>query len=196
MLAAGAAVYALKIAMDVRDGNVAAPLATQTTDPAAPASTDPEPGPTTTRPTPTQTTPAGPAYVPELVRAELRVPNPTGCIAAYVDVDTGNVGVESGHEFYFSRCQNPNTLQIRIDRTSGRSTSAADPSPQTCAALVAGTPSSELVITASAGATFCLLTNRAQATSASLPQRLAIVEVLSVTTTEVRLALSTYRIEE
>ncbi|MBX6748554.1 MAG: hypothetical protein IRY85_02605, partial [Micromonosporaceae bacterium] len=147
-------------------------------------------------PAPTPTTPAGPQYVAELVRAEIRVPNPTGCTAAYVDVDTGNVGVESGHEFYFSRCQDPSTLQVRLDRTSGRSTSGANPSPQTCAVLVAGTPSSELVITAQRGVTFCLLTDEAQAASANLPQRLAIVEVLSVTTTEIRLALSTYRIED
>jgi len=190
--AGGAAAYALKIAMDVRDGNTAAPLA----DPTVEASASTEPGPAPSESTPTETTAAGPEYVPELVRAELRVPNPSGCTAAYVDVDTGMVGVESGHEFYFSRCQNPNTLQVRIDRTSGRSTSGDDPSPESCASLVAGTPTSELVITAQAGQTFCLLTSRTQATAQNLPQRLAIVEVLTVTTNEVRLALSTYRIED
>jgi len=88
------------------------------------------------------------------------------------------------------------TLQVRLDRTSGRSTSGRDPSPQTCASLVAGTPTTELVIPVQRGVTFCLLTNEDQADEANLPQRLAIVEVLSVTTSEIRLALSTYRIEE
>jgi hypothetical protein len=188
-------VYALKTAFEVRDATASSEVAEPTVAPDAVVKTT-EPAPAPTTPAPTPTTPAGPKYLAELVRAEIRVPNPTGCTAAYVDVDTGNVGVESGHEFYFSRCQNPSTLQVRLDRTSGRSTSGRDPSPQTCATLVAGTPSTELVIPVQRGVTFCLLTNEDQAAEANLPQRLAIVEVLSVTTSEIRLALSTYRIEE
>jgi hypothetical protein len=194
VLAAGVAVYALKIAMDVRDGNTAAPIAEPTNGPDS--SAEPEPGASTAASSPTPTTPAGPEYTPELVRAQVVVPNPTGCTAAYVDVDTANVGVENGHEFYLSRCQSASTLQVRVDRTSGRSTSGDDPTAVECASLVAGTPTSELVLTAEPGATFCLLTNRAQATSQGLPQRLAIVEVLTVNATEIRLALSTYRIED
>jgi hypothetical protein len=195
--AAGVSVYALKTALEVRDTTAASDeVADPTTAPEAPRAPEPTaPAPTATTPEPVVTTPPGPEYIAELVRAEIRVPNPTGCTAAYVDVDTGNVGVEAGHEFYFSRCQDPSTLQVRLDRTSGRSTSGRDPSPETCAALVAGTPSTELVIPAQRGVTFCLLTNEAQAAAANLPQRLAIVEVLSVTGTEIRLALSTYRIE-
>jgi hypothetical protein len=192
--AAGASVYALKTALEVRDSAPSSEIAQPTADPEVAEATEPAPEPTT--PEPTVTTPAGPEYVAELVRAEIRVPNPTGCTAAYVDVDTGNVGVEAGHEFYFSRCQNPDILQVRVDRTSGRSTSHRDPSPETCASLVAGTPTTELVIPVQRGATFCLLTNEDQAAAANLPQRLAIVEILSVTTSEVRLALSTYRIED
>jgi hypothetical protein len=193
VIAAGAAAYSLKISMDLRDGNTGAGLAEAT--PTPDASQTPEVAPTET-PTPTETTPSGPEYVPELTRVALNVPNPTGCTAAYVDVDTGNVGVENGHEFYLSRCQNPNRLQVHIDRSSGRSTSGADPTADECGSLIAGTPTSELVLAAEADLTFCLITNRAQATAASLPQRLAIVEVLSVTTTEIRLALSTFRIED
>lgn len=192
--AAGASLYALKIALELQDTTTpTSEVAQPTPTPEVAQTTEPAPAPTTAEPVPT--TPPGPEYIAELVRAEIRVPNPTGCTAAYVDVDTGNVGVESGHEFYFSRCQDPSTLQVRLDRTSGRSTSARDPSPETCGALIAGTPSSELVITAQRGVTFCLLTNEAQAAAANLPQRLAIVEILSVTPTEIRLALSTYRVE-
>ena len=62
--------------------------------------------------------------------------------------------------------------------------------------LNAASDSGDVVLEAEAGLTFCLITNRAQATAASLPQRLAIIEVLSVTTSQVRLALSTFRIED
>jgi hypothetical protein len=195
VIAAGAAAYAVQLAQEARDGS-AAPAATDT------ATVEPSdilgeaPPPSASVPpsiTPSPTAPGG-QYAPELSRVELRVPNPNGCTAGYVDVDTANVGVESGHEFYFNRCEDPAVLQVRVDRTSGRSTSGANPSPQSCGSLVAGTPSSELVLAAEEGLTFCLLTNRSQAVSAGLPQRLAIVEVLGISSSEIRIALSTFRV--
>jgi hypothetical protein len=195
VIAAGAAAYAVQMAQEVRDGNTAAPVETATPSTGPSDALGGAPGPATPTPsaTPSQ---SGGQYAPELTRVEVRVPNPNGCTAGYVDIDTANVGVEAGHEFYFSRCENPAVLQVRVDRTSGRSTSSPNPSPQSCASLVAGTPSSELVLAAEEGLTFCLLTSRTQAAQANLPERLAIVEVLDISSTEVRIALSTFRVND
>jgi hypothetical protein len=161
--------------------------------------TSPSPVTTTTIPTPTpaQTTPNGPVYVLEFQRAERPVASPVGCTSAYVDVDTLAVGTQLGHEFYLALrpCdETPNELVVRVDRTSGRSVSPDNPTPEACGSLVAGTPTSELIIDVEPGLTFCLLTNRADATTQSLPQRLAIVEVLTVSPAQVVFAISTYRI--
>jgi hypothetical protein len=190
--AGAAAAYAYKIAQEARDA-VAAPSVTQTVT--SPPST-PAPSTTTASPAPTQ--PSGPVFTPEFERAERPVPRPSGCNAAYVDVDTLGVGNQAGHEFYLALrpCDDtPNELVVRVDRTSGRSVSAANPTAEACGSLVAGTPTSELVLDVAPGLTFCLLTNRNDATTQSLPQRLAIVEVLTVSQTQVVLAISTYRVD-
>jgi hypothetical protein len=194
--AAAGAAYAIKLGRD-NQHNDASPLTTTTTG-SAPQTTQPQAAPTTAAsasasPTPSVSTSPPVTYIPELVRAQVPVAVPTGCNSTYVDVDTLAVGVQAGHEFYLSKCQDPLTLQIRVDQTSGRSTSGPNPTPETCGSLVAGTPTTELVLDAKAGLTFCLLTNKAQASAENLPQRLAIVEVLDVSATEVQLAVSTYR---
>jgi hypothetical protein len=197
--AAAGAAYAVKLGRD-NQHNDANPL-TNTTTSTVPQTTQSQASPTTNgsanpsaSPTASASTSPAVTYIPELVRAQVPVPVPTGCNSTYVDVDTLAVGVESGHEFYLSKCQDPQTLQIRVDQTSGRSTSGADPTPEMCGSLVAGTPTTELVLEAKTGLTFCLLTNKAQATAQNLPQRLAIVEVLDVSATQVQLAISTYRL--
>jgi hypothetical protein len=135
-------------------------------------------------------------YFAELVRAELRITAPTGCNAAYVDVDTMAQGNAAWHEFYLSTCKDPAKPEFRIDRTSGASPSSPNPTPEVCGALIAGTQTNqELVLTATPGLTYCLLTNRADATAQNLPQRLAIVEVRDIAVDRtVTVAVSTFRI--
>jgi hypothetical protein len=195
--AAAGAGYAIKLGRD-NQHNDASPQ-TNTTTGSAPQATQPQAAATASAspsasPTASASTSPAVTYIPEMVRAELPVAVPTGCNSTYIDVDTLTVGVESGHEFYLSKCQDPQTLQIRVDETSGRSTSGANPTPEECGSLVAGTPTIELVLEAKAGLTFCLLTNKAQEAAQNLPQRLAIVEVLDVSATQVQLAISTYRL--
>jgi hypothetical protein len=189
--AIGVAVYSLKVARDALSKNadqapgVAAPATSTTTAPLV----------TTTAPAPAVSVPRV-QYFSELVRAELEIAAPTGCNAAYVDVDTMAVGIDAGHEFYLSTCKDPATPEFRVDRTSGASPSSANPNPDVCAALIAGTQSTqELVLTVKAGLTFCLLTNKTDATTQNLPQRLAIVEVRDVAVDRtVTIAVSTFRI--
>ena len=45
-----------------------------------------------------------------------------------------------------------------------------------------------------AGLTFCLITNRQEATRLNIPQRIALVEVTQSTASEVTMAVSTYRV--
>jgi hypothetical protein len=181
----------LKVARDALSKN-----ADQAPAVAAPAtSTTPAPIVTTTAAVPTVSVPRV-QYFSELVRAELEIAAPTGCNAAYVDVDTMATGIDAGHEFYLSTCKDPATPEFRVDRTSGASPSSANPNPDVCGALIAGTQSTqELVLTAKVGLTFCLLTNKTDATAQNLPQRLAIVEVREVAVDRtVTIAVSTFRI--
>jgi len=197
-----AAAYAIKTAWDVRDAAAEpTPQDTAAVPSDTPSATTPAPTATSATPTPAPTTPTptGPNFIPDFVQAQVNVPAPaaSSCNSAYVDVDTLAVGdsAAAGHEFYFTTCGSP--LRVFVDRTSGRAISTtANPTPATCYERVTGTPTSELQIPAETGLTFCLLTNRAQATAQSLPQRLAIVEVESITATQVRLVVSTYRMEE
>jgi hypothetical protein len=190
--AIGVAVYSLKVARDALSKNAdqAPALATPATSTTAAA-----PIVVPTEPAPTVSVPRV-QYFSELVRAELEVAAPSGCNAAYVDVDTMATGVDAGHEFYLSTCKDPATPEFRVDRTSGASPSSANPNPDVCGALIAGTQSTqELVLTAKAGLTFCLLTNKSDATAQNLPQRLAIVEVRNVAVDRtVTIAVSTFRI--
>jgi hypothetical protein len=188
--AVGVAVYSLKVARDALSKNAdqapaAIASATPTTEPVVAANS----------PAPTGSVPRL-QYFTELVRVELKIPAPTSCNASYVDIDTMAIGIAAGHEFYLSTCRDPLVPEFRIDQTSGASTSSANPNPDVCAALMAGTQSTpELVLTARAGLTFCLLTNKASASAQNLPQRLAIVEVRDVAVDRsVTVAVSTFRI--
>ena len=188
--AVAVAVYSLKVARDALSRN-----AEQAPAVSASATSTTEVPATAAAPAPTASVPRV-SYFAELVRVELRITAPTSCNSAYVDVDTMATGVQAGHEFYLSTCKDPLTPEFRVDRTSGASPSSPNPNPEVCAALIAGTQTTpELVLTARNGLTFCLLTNKADATSQNLPQRLAIVEVRDVTVDRtVTIAVSTYRI--
>jgi hypothetical protein len=198
VVAAGGAAYAIKELRDLKSQDAEPNALASTTPPPAETSAAPEESPSDAAPSPSRTSAPAVLYSPEFVRAEVLIPAPSGCNASYVDVDTLAVGIQTGHEFYLSTCVDPDAPELRVDRTSGRSTSASDPSPQMCASLIAGTPGTqELVLDVEEGLTFCLLTHRGDATTQSLPQRLAIVEVLTLTPAgSVRIAVSTYRITE
>jgi hypothetical protein len=187
--AVGVAVYSLKVARDALSKN-----AEQAPALAAPATS------TTTPPTDATATPTGSVpratYFPEFVRVEVKIPAPSGCNSAYVDVDTMATDKSTWHEFYLSTCRDPATPEFRVDRTSGASPSSGNPNPEVCAALIAGTQTSqELVLTARTGLTFCLLTHKGDANAQNLPQRLAIVEVRDVAVDRtVTIAVSTFRV--
>jgi hypothetical protein len=187
--AIGVSIYSLKVARDALSKNADRAPAVASGPSSAPAL-----APTTTAATPGPTPSPRVVYFSEFVRAEVKIPAPSGCNAAYVDVDTLAVGNAAGHEFYLSSCVEP--MSLRVDRTSGASSSTANPSPEACGAMLAGTQTTqELVLAARTGLTFCLLTNRLDASSQNLPQRLAIVEVRDVAVDKtVTLAVSTYRI--
>lgn len=142
-------------------------------------------------PTPT---PRGTTFLAELVRTEVQLPSPDNCNSIYVDVDTTQVGVYAGHEFYLSSCLGP--AAMRIDRTSGAAPTSENPTAEACAAQLAGaSTSSELVLPVRAGLTFCLLTNKADATQQRIPQRIGIVEVKETRPDRsVTVAISTYRV--
>jgi len=182
-------IYSLQQAREAISKNAdraAAPAVEATSSTAAPAATAPAPSVTSSAPRVT--------YSPEFVRAEVKMPAPSGCGSVFLDVDTLKVGDLTGHEFYLSNCSPP--LALRVDRTSGATSTSANPSPEMCGSMVAGTSTNtELVLPARGGLTFCLLTNKADATAASLPQRLAIIEVTSVgVDNSVSLAVSTFRV--
>jgi hypothetical protein len=189
--AIGVSVYALKVARDAVSDN-AETAAMPTSSPTG-ATTEP----VAAAPTATASGSAPRVqYFSELVRAERNIPAPTGCTSAYVDVDTMAIGNDAGHEFYISACKDPANPEVRVDRTSGASTTGANPTPEACAALVSGTSTAqELVLTAKAGLTFCLLTNKTDATTQNLPQRMAIVEIREVgLDRSVSIAVSTFRL--
>jgi len=183
-------IYSLKVARDALSKNAdrapAAAAAPTTTTIAPPAANAATPAPTATAPRVT--------YVAELARVELKLPPATGCTAVYVDVDTMAIGTTAGHEFYVTGCVDP--LAVRVDRTSGASSSSANPSPEVCGSLISGTQTGpELVLPARTGLTFCLLTNKSDAALQNLPQRLAIVEVRDVGVDKaVTIAVSTFRV--
>lgn len=195
--AVGIGVYALKVARDAVSKTAQAAPITSTTPTTTPI-TEPASAPTATATSTASSLATAPRqqYFAELVRVEVNVPAPTGCNSSYVDVDTMQIGVAAGHEFYLSLCVNKDVSELRVDRTSGASTSTSNPSPEVCAALITGTQTSqELVLAAKSGLTFCLLTNKSDATAQSLPQRLAIVEVRNVGADHsVTIAVSTYRL--
>jgi hypothetical protein len=182
--ATGIALYSLDVAREAKSH--AAPMATgQAAAPTANASAPPA---GTAIPSP-----RGPLFVPELVRTELQLPSPDNCNSIYVDVDTTQVGVYTGHEFYLSSCLGPSAM--RIDRTSGAAPTSENPTPEGCAAQLAGAATTtELVLPVRADLTFCLLTNKADATQQGIPQRMGIVAIKDVRADRsVIIVLSTYR---
>ncbi len=187
MGASAVAVYALDVARDAKSAAAGGASAGPQAAPSAPAAT------AAPSATPSPTAPPV-AFQPELVRAELNIPAAVGCASVFVDVDTIQVGTYTGHEFYLSSCLGPQS--IRIDRTSGATPTAENPTPEACAAQLAGTATAtELVLQARAGLTFCLMTNKEDAASQGIPQRIGIVEVREVRPDRsLAVVISTYRV--
>ena len=79
---------------------------------------------------------------------------------------------------------------------SGAVPTQENPSAEVCVAQLAGsTPTSDLVLQVQMGLTFCLLTNKDEATRQSIPQRVGIVEVRDVGFDKsVTVTVSTYRV--
>jgi hypothetical protein len=182
------AVYALDVAREAKskaaDTVAAAPRPAATT-----------PAPAATPAAPTASSAPRSQFTPDLVRMELRIPAAQRCNAVYVDVDTLQVGNLTGHEFYLSSCLGPTT--VRIDETSGAVPTGDSPTPEVCAAQLAGTSTSttELVLQVRTGLTFCLLTSKDEAIREHIPQRIAIVEIRDFAVDgSVVAAVSTYRV--
>jgi len=191
--ATAVAIYALDVAREAKSAAaIAAGSATAAPQEPAPA-TEPtlEPVPSSTPPAPT--TPPAPQYIADRVRANLQLPAAQGCGAVYVDVDTMEVGALDGHEFYLSACLGSQV--VRIDRTSGATPTSMNPTPEVCAAQLAGTSTAnELVLQTRVGQSFCLITNLEDAQRQRIPQRIALVEITEVTSGEVTMVISTYRV--
>jgi hypothetical protein len=133
-------------------------------------------------------------FAPEIVRASLRIPPADGCASVFVDVDAMQVGVDNGHEFYLSSCLG--AAALRIDKTSGAVPTQENPTPEVCVAQLAGSSTAqELVLQVRIGLTFCLLTNKDEATRQGIPQRVGIVEVREIASDKsVTVVVSTYRV--
>jgi hypothetical protein len=192
LIAAGStlvSVYALDIARQAKSRTAETAAPRTTGPPAVAGSASASPGAATASPTPPPV-----AFVPDVVRTDLRIPPAEGCVSVFVDVDTMRVGVDSGHEFYLTSCLG--TPQLRIDKTSGAVPTQANPTPEVCVAQLAGsTPTSDLVLQVRTGLTFCLLTNKDEATRQSIPQRVGIVEVRDMGFDKsVTVTVSTYRV--
>jgi hypothetical protein len=149
--------------------------------PAADASATPTPSPT-------------PTFEHELRAVDLTIPPTVGCQSLFVDADTGQVGDYSGHELYFSSCVGP--LSVHMDNVDGAVATGGNPSPETCMALLSGTtPDGEIQFPVSPGMTYCLLTQKAAAARAGIPQRLAVLQIRTVAADRtVTATLDTYRL--
>lgn len=190
--ATAVSIYALDVAREAKSAAaIAAGGATAVPqEPAAAPEPTLEPVPS---PTPPPTTPPAPQYIAERVRANLQLPAAQGCGAVYVDVDTLEVGALTGHEFYLSACLGSQV--VRIDRTSGATPTSPNPTPEVCAAQLAGTSTAnELVLQTRVGQSFCLITNLEDAQRQRIPQRIALVEITEVSSGEVTMVISTYRV--
>ena len=179
LAASAVAVYALDQARQATSrANEAFDTAKRAAEPTKAPAAVPTTGTSTAKPTPTVS--RGPAFVAELVRSQLKVPAAaSACASVYVDIDKMTIGDLSGHEFYLSNCVGP--LSLHVDRTAGAVPTTTNPTPELCASqITAETATTELIMPVINGLTFCLLTNKADAAQQSLPQRLAIVEVVGV----------------
>ncbi len=182
------ALYALDVARDAKSAaaeRAAAPAPPNSAPLAAPSRS--VAATATPAPTPSVT------FAPETVGAVVRVPGPEGCQSVYVNVDTLEVGVLAGHEFYVTSCQGPET--IRVDRVAAAAPTASNVTPEACAAQLAGTSTTELVLAVERTLTFCLVTNKQDADQQGIPQRLAIVEIRSTgADRSMQIGVSTYRV--
>jgi hypothetical protein len=182
-------VYALDIARQAKSRTAETAGPRTSGPPAVAGSASASPGAATASPTPPRA-----AFVPDVVRTDLRIPPAEGCASVFVDVDAMRVGVDNGHEFYLTSCLG--TPQLRIDKTSGAVPTQENPTPEVCVAQLGGsTPTSDLVLQVRTGLTFCLLTNKDEATRQSIPQRVGIVEVRDMGFDKsVTVTVSTYRV--
>jgi hypothetical protein len=139
------------------------------------------------------TTPA-PAFLSELHDVNLAIPATDGCQSIFVDVDTGQVGNYTGHDFYFSACVGP--LTAYFDNVDGAMATGGNTTPEACAALLtSATPSTSVQLPVTPGMTFCLVTSKAAASRAGIPQHLAVVQVRQVNADHSATAtLNTYRL--
>jgi hypothetical protein len=185
------ALYALNVARQAKSSAAAAasdahrlasPVRTAAPGPAPSGSADPVP-----------TTP-GPVFLSELHDINLAIPATDGCQSIFVDVDTGQVGDYTGHAFYFSACVGP--LTVYLDNVDGAVATGGNTTPEACAALLtAATPGPVVQIPATAGTTFCLVTSKAAAARAGIPQHLAVVQIRQVNADHSATAtLNTYRL--
>ncbi len=194
IIAAGAvlvALYSLNVAREAKSNAAAA--ASDADRLANPPRSSAAPAPTVTvtvtpRPSPT------PTFLADLRAVELIIPPTQGCQAGYVDVDTGQVGNFTGHDFYFSACLGP--LTVQLDNVDAGAATGGVISPNGCAALLTGVPPTpELQLPVASGTTFCLLTSKEAATRAGIPQHMAVVQVRQVASDRtVSVTLDTYRL--
>jgi hypothetical protein len=187
------ALYSLDVAREAK--SAAAPTLAPPPPSAAPLQPSPSPAVETT-PSPIVTTPPPPVFLSDVVEARVPIPQADGCASTFVDVDTLRVGLDAWHEFYLISCNGPQT--IRVDRKDGAVPTSAEPTPNQCAAQLAGANgTSELVLDVRVGLTFCLLTSKVDAAAQNIPQRLAIVEVKTVSADRsLTVEVSTYRIHQ
>jgi hypothetical protein len=193
LVAAGAilvSLYSLNVARDAKSSAAAAASDAErlasgrpslVPAPAATAAVTPTPSPT-------------PVYLPELRAVDVTTPAAEGCQSLFIDVDTAQVGVYSGHDFYFSACGGP--LAVHFDNVESAGATGGNTTPEGCAARLTGvSPSPELQLPVTAGMTFCLLTSKAAAARAGIPQHMAVVQVRQITSDRaVSVTLDTYRV--
>jgi hypothetical protein len=189
LIAAGSAivaVYSLSVARQAKSDAAAARSLTGQAPPRASAA------PTTAAPTPTPS--PTPVFAADLRGLKMTIPPTEGCASSFVDVDGAQVGTFSGHDFYFTSCVGP--LTIRMDAVDAAAASAPNPTPEACASLLTGIPSTpEAQLPATAGLTICLITSKQAALRAGIPQRIAVITINQVAADKtVTLELSTYRV--
>jgi hypothetical protein len=194
--AGAVAVYALDQAREAKSQAAIAaanPRASSTPAKSPTTSSAPKPSPSAS-PSAIPTASLAGAFVADFVANQLVLPPVAGCASVYVDVDTMEIGIADGHDFYLSSCFGQPSL--RIDRSGGAAPTATVVTPQACSLLLAGIQTAhELVLSIRTGLTFCLITNAEDAARLGQPQRLAIGEIRSISTEgAVTLVLSTYRV--
>lgn len=186
------ALYALNVARQAKSNAAAAASDAHRLAGPGPTAAPPAAGPSASA-APGPTTPA-PVFLSELHDINLAVPATDGCQSIFVDVDTGQVGNYTGHDFYFSACVGP--LTVYLDNVDGAVATGGNTTPDACAALLTGaTPSTPVQIPATPGTTFCLVTSKAAASRAGIPQHLAVVQIRQVNPDHSATAtLNTYRL--